>query len=135
MPVSLKAEPLFSIGPLTITNGLVGAVLASLLLMRPSEMFPLERRGRPTIWRGTREGLGFARRSPRIVAILLTTTVFATLLFNFNILLPVLAKQTLHVGAGAFGLIMSAFGAGALVGALGGGGCAGLIACPAWSRR
>jgi MFS family permease len=95
------------------------AVLTSLLLMRTAEMFPLERKGRPTIWRGTREGLGFARRSPRIVAILLTTTVFASLLFNFNILLPVLAKQTLHQGPAVFGVIMSAFGAGALVGALG----------------
>jgi MFS family permease len=94
------------------------AVLTSLALMRPAEFFPLDRRGRPTILRGTREGLGFARRQPRIVAILLTTTVFATLLFNFNILLPVLAKQTLDQGPGVFGLIMSAFGAGALVGAL-----------------
>jgi len=95
------------------------AVLACLALMRTSEMFPLARRGRPTIWRGTREGLAFARRSPRIMAILGTTSVFATLLFNFNILLPVLAKQTLHQGPAVFGLIMSAFGAGALVGALG----------------
>jgi MFS family permease len=95
------------------------AVLTSLVLMRTSEMFPLVRKGRPTLWRGTREGLAFARRSPRIVAILLTTTVFASLLFNFNILLPVLAKQTLDQGPGVFGVIMSAFGAGALVGALG----------------
>jgi MFS family permease len=95
------------------------AVLASLLLMRTSELVPLLRKGRPTIWRGTREGLAFVRRSPRIVAIMLTTAVFASLLFNFNILLPVLAKQTLGQGPGVFGLIMSAFGAGALVGALG----------------
>lgn len=94
------------------------AVLASLLLMRVSELYPLVRQGRPTIWRGTREGLAFVRRSPRIVAIMLTTTVFASLLFNFNILLPVLAKQTLDQGAGVLGLIMSAFGAGALTGAL-----------------
>ena len=94
------------------------AVLTSLALMRPAEFFPLVRKGRPTILRGTREGLAFARRQPRIVAILLTTTVFASLLFNFNILLPVLAKQTLHQGPSVFGLIMSAFGAGALVGAL-----------------
>ena len=94
------------------------AVLASLVAMRPGEMFPLERRGRPTILRGTREGLGFARRSPRIVAVLVTTVVFATLLFNFNILLPVLAKQTLDQGPGVFGLITATFGAGALIGAL-----------------
>ena len=33
------------------------AVLAGLLAMRVSELFPLEGGGRPTIWRGTREGL------------------------------------------------------------------------------
>ncbi len=94
------------------------AVLASLIAMRTTEMVPLARQGRPTIWKGTREGLAFARRSPRILAVLFTTTVFATLLFNFNILLPVLAKETLHRGPTVFGVIMATFGAGALVGAL-----------------
>lgn len=94
------------------------AVLASLLMMRTAEMFPLDRRGRPEILKGTREGLGFARRSPVIVGVLVTTSVFASLLFNFNILLPVLAKQTLHRGPATFGIITAAFGAGALVGAL-----------------
>lgn len=94
------------------------AVLASLLAMRAGDMFPLDRHGRPTLWRGTREGLGFARRSPRIVAVVFTTAVFATLLFNFNILLPVLTKQTLHQGPTVFGIVTATFGAGALLGAL-----------------
>jgi MFS family permease len=37
---------------------------------------------------------------------------------NFNVLLPVLAKQTLASGPGVFGLIAGCFGAGALVGGL-----------------
>jgi MFS family permease len=94
------------------------AVLASLALMRPGDMFPLARRGRPTLWTGTREGLAFVRRTPRILAVVATTVVYASLLFNFNILLPVLAKQTLDQGPGVFGLITAAFGAGALLGAL-----------------
>jgi MFS family permease len=44
--------------------------------------------------------------------------VFASICFNFNILLPVLAKQTLHAGPRTFGALSAAFGAGALVGAL-----------------
>jgi MFS family permease len=95
------------------------AVLTSLVLMRPAELFPLDRSERPSLWRGTREGLGFVRRSPRIVAVLTTTLVFGGLLFNVNVLLPILAKQTLGGGPGVFGLLMSAFGGGALVGALG----------------
>jgi MFS family permease len=94
------------------------AVLASLLLMRAADMFPLAREGKPTIWQGTREGLAYVRRTPRIIAVLTTTVVFSSLLFNVNVLLPILAKQTLDSGPEVFGLIMATFGAGALVGAL-----------------
>jgi MFS family permease len=44
--------------------------------------------------------------------------VFASLCFNFNILLPLLAKNTLDAGPRTFGIISAAFGAGALIGAL-----------------
>ena len=44
--------------------------------------------------------------------------VFASICFNFNILLPLLAKNTLDAGLRTFGIISAAFGAGALVGAL-----------------
>src|SRR5581483_11507467 len=95
------------------------AVLTSLALMRPSEFFPVERDEKtPSLWQGTREGLAFVRRSPRIVAVLSTTVVFSSLLFNVNVLLPILAKETLHQGPQVFGIITAAFGAGALVGAL-----------------
>jgi MFS family permease len=94
------------------------AVLTSLALMRSADMYRLDRRGRPSLWRGTREGLGFVRRTPRIMAVLSTTVVFSSLLFNVNVLLPLLAKETLHRGPQVFGLITAAFGAGALVGAL-----------------
>ncbi len=94
------------------------AVLASLGLMRASELYPLVRQGTPTLWRGTREGLAFVRRTPRIVAVLMTTVVFSSLLFNVNVLLPILTKETLNAGPEVFGVIMATFGAGALVGAL-----------------
>jgi MFS family permease len=45
--------------------------------------------------------------------------VFASICFNFNILLPILAKQTLDAGPRTFGVLSACFGAGALVGALG----------------
>ena len=94
------------------------AVLASLLLMREAELFPLDRRGRPTILGGTREGLAYVRRTPSVRVVLGVMVVFATICFNFNILIPILAKQTLHAGPKALGLLMATFGAGALVGAL-----------------
>jgi MFS family permease len=94
------------------------AVLTSLLLMRPAEFFPVDRGKRPTFWRGTREGLSYVRRSRSMVVILGMMVVFASLCFNFNILLPVLAKQTLDAGPRTFGVLSAAFGFGALIGAL-----------------
>jgi MFS family permease len=94
------------------------AVLTSLLMMRVSELFPVVRRGRPTLIKGIREGIGYARRSRGVVVILGMMVVFASLCFNFNILLPILAKQTLDAGPRAFGFLSAAFGCGALVGAL-----------------
>jgi MFS family permease len=94
------------------------AVLASLALMRTSEFFPIDRRRRPTLVHGTREGLAYARRSRSVLVILGMMVVFASLCFNFNILLPVLAKQTLDAGPRTFGVLSAAFGLGALLGAL-----------------
>ncbi len=94
------------------------AVLVALLAMRVSDLFPLEGRRRPTVWRGTREGFAFARSSRTVQVTLMMMVVFASLCFNFNILLPLLAKDTLDAGPRTFGIISAAFGAGALTGAL-----------------
>ena len=94
------------------------AVLAALLAMRETDLFPLEGRRRPTVWRGTREGLAYARGNRTVQVTLWMMVVFASLCFNFNILLPLLAKDTLDAGPRTFGIISAAFGAGALVGAL-----------------
>jgi MFS family permease len=95
------------------------AVLASLLLIRPEELFPLDRGDeRPTLVRGSREAFAFVRRVPLAGVVLATVLLVTTLSFNFNVLLPVLAKQTLHSGPEIFGVVTACFGAGALVGAL-----------------
>jgi MFS family permease len=94
------------------------AVLAGLLAMRKSELYPLIDRRRPTIWRGSREGFAYARRNRTVLVILSMMAVFSSVCFNFNILLPLLAKDTLDAGPQTFGVISACFGAGALVGAL-----------------
>ncbi len=94
------------------------AVLISLLAMRTSEFFPLEKFERPAILAGTREGLAYVRTQPRMLAIFALTVVLSTFCFNFNVTLPVLAKITLHGSGTVFGFLSAAFGAGALVGAL-----------------
>jgi MFS family permease len=94
------------------------AVLSCLLAMRVHELYPLADRRRPTLWRGTREGLSYARRNRTVQVILAMMVVFASICFNFNILLPLLAKDTLAAGPRTYGIISASFGAGALVGAL-----------------
>jgi MFS family permease len=94
------------------------AVLAGLVAMRAGELYPLADRRRPTIWKGTREGFAYARRSRTVKVVLAMMVVFSSICFNFNILLPLLAKTTLDAGPRTFGIISACFGAGALLGAL-----------------
>ncbi|HKP17628.1 MAG TPA: MFS transporter [Gaiellaceae bacterium] len=94
------------------------AVLAGLLLMRPSELFAVERASEATTAGAIREGLDYARRTPAVLLVLAITTVVATTGFNFRVLLPVLASDTLHASAAVFGLLFACFGVGALGGAL-----------------
>jgi MFS family permease len=100
------------------------AVLAGLLLMRKDELYPLADRRRPTLWRGTREGFSYARRNRTVIVTLAMMVVFSSVCFNFNIILPLLAKNTLDAGPRTFGIISACFGAGALIGALSAAGMA-----------
>jgi MFS family permease len=95
------------------------AVLVGLLLMRTEDLFPLDRGDeRPTFIRGVGETFAFVRRVPLAWLVLSTVFCVATLSFNFNVLLPVLAKRTLDEGPEVFGIVTACFGAGALLGAL-----------------
>jgi MFS family permease len=53
-----------------------------------------------------------------MLIVLALTVVVSTFCFNFNVLLPVLAKRTLEAGPQTLGLLSALFGGGALVGAL-----------------
>jgi MFS family permease len=95
------------------------AVLAGLLAMRREELVPLKRDDEPpTMMRGIGEGLAYAWRTPQVRLVLAMVTVVSTVGFNFHVLLPLLASDTLHTGPEVFGILSATFGAGALLGAL-----------------
>ena len=95
------------------------AVLAGLLLMRPEEFHAVGRRERPrSLMAGLKEGISYARSDNRVWLTLILVFVMSTFCLNFNVLLPVLAKQTLHSGPETFGILSGVFGVGALIGAL-----------------
>ncbi|MDQ3162662.1 MAG: MFS transporter [Actinomycetota bacterium] len=95
------------------------AVLASLLMMRESELVPVKREPEPPkVLQSIREGLSYARHSPQLRLVLAIVTVISTVGFNFHVILPLLASDTLDAGPEVFGILSACFGAGALLGAL-----------------
>ena len=93
------------------------AVLASLRLLRTEELTPVVRHETRVV-SGIREGLAWARRAPIARTVLVVVTVVSLAGFNFHVLVPLLASETLDVGAETFGILSAAFGLGALAGAL-----------------
>jgi MFS family permease len=94
-------------------------ILLALALMRPREFFPVDRGDeRPRVFAGIREGLAYVRRSPQVRLVLAIVAVISTVGFNFHVVLPVLASETLETGAEVYGVLAAAFGAGAVLGAL-----------------
>ena len=92
------------------------AVVAALRLMRPSELHrpPPVRRSPGQI----REGLRYTWDRPELRIPLVLLIVSGTFAFNWNVVLPLLARYTFHSGAETFGAMLSMIGAGAFAGAL-----------------
>ena len=94
------------------------AVLTALAIVREEELLPLVRDPSTRVIAGIRRGFAYAWNDPQLRLILGVVTVVSTVGFNFHVLVPLLAADTLHVGPEGFGLLSAAFGLGALVGAL-----------------
>jgi MFS family permease len=95
------------------------AVLSALALMRKEELHPVEREETPPpLLQSIRDGLGYVARSARVRLLIGAVAVVSLISLNFNVVLPVLASETLDVGPEGFGILTAVFGLGALVGAL-----------------
>ncbi len=98
-------------------NGLsYGAAVAAFVVMRRDEFFAVEpvpkRKGQ------LREGLRYAWSTPALRLPLVLTAVIGTLAWNFQVVLPLLAKQTFGGDAGTFGAMYALMSVGSVVGAL-----------------
>jgi MFS family permease len=94
------------------------AVLAALASLRTEELHEVERDPTARFVSGLRRALGFVRRDPQLRTVLGVVAIVSTIGFNFHVLVPLLAANTLEVGPEGFGLLSASFGLGALVGAL-----------------
>ena len=92
-----------------------GATVTALLAMRVHDLVPIER---PAGRARFSNLLRFVLRSRRVAVAFFAVLLLSTVSFNFDVLLPLVAGETLDAGAGVFGLIAAVFGAGALCGAL-----------------
>jgi predicted MFS family arabinose efflux permease len=92
------------------------AMLVALRRMDPGQLepAPVTPRGRGQL----RDALRVVRATPALRTPLLLVAVVGTLSFNFTVVLPLLARFTLHGGASTYALLTSVMGAGAVIGAL-----------------
>ncbi|WP_225801106.1 MFS transporter [Streptomyces sp. NK15101] len=92
------------------------APLASLLLMRTSELHKVERapRGKGQL----REGLRYVAGRPDLIWPIVLVGFIGTFGFNFPIWLTAFSGDVFHVGAGSYGFLNTLMAAGSLVGAL-----------------
>jgi MFS family permease len=94
------------------------AVLTALALVREGELRTIEKDPSARVIDGLRRAFAYAWADPQLRLILAVVTVVSTVGFNFHVLVPLLAADTLHVGPEGFGFLSATFGLGALVGAL-----------------
>ncbi len=94
------------------------AVLTALALVREEELRPVVRDRSASMIKGIRHAFSYAWNDRQLRLVLSVVTVVSTVGFNFHVLVPLLAADTLHVGPEGFGLLSATFGLGALVGAL-----------------
>jgi len=75
--------------------------------------------GRIGIMEGVLGALSYAARTPPVAFTLGLMVVVSLMALNFNVVVPLVARDVLNQGAHGFGLLMSALGAGAVAGAFG----------------
>ncbi len=92
------------------------AVIAALAALR-AEGRPRAASGR-ALGQEIGEGLQYALRTPRIALVMTLVMAVSAFFFNYNTLVPLLARDVLHQDANGFGLLMTAVGLGAVAGAI-----------------
>ncbi|MDQ0285477.1 MFS family permease [Desulfofundulus luciae] len=92
-------------------------VLGGLLLVRVRGEVD-GREDHRNLWEDVHEGLAYIRSNSTVFTVLAMVGGMSALAMNFNVLVPVFAREVLHRQAQGFGFLMSATGLGAFAGAL-----------------
>jgi MFS family permease len=95
------------------------AVIGGLLAMKPSQFFAVPARQRGSTVKLLRGGISYALRTPEVFVLLILLLFLGTFGYNFNVLLPLLARFTLKTSSLGYGFLFAGLGVGSLVAALG----------------
>jgi MFS family permease len=107
----------YGVAPAFLVNGLSFlGVLAALAAIR-TEGAPRPRAA-ATVGQEIVQGVRYATATPLVGLILGLLLVVSLFVLNFNVLVPLVARDALHEGARGFGLLMASLGLGAVGGAL-----------------
>lgn len=115
---AIGIHPLFFINAVSYL-----AVIVSLVFMRPQELrLPVERavveRNLRSVIDRLVEGLRYTRRDPQIFLAIAVLAVVSTFALNFQVLIPLVARDVLMGDADTYGFLMAATGVGSLLSAL-----------------
>ncbi len=107
-------EPCFALNALSFA-----VMILALRRMEPAQLHspPLAERERGAV----RAGLRYVRATPELALPLALMALVGTLGFNFQVILPLLARFSFHGGASAYATLVAAMGVGSVIGALGTG--------------
>ena len=94
------------------------AVLVALVLMRTADLHSVAPRRDGRVLPELVEGLRYARRTPDVFLIIITLGFLGTFGYNFNIVVPLIAKYVVDSGPAGLGALTAAMGVGSLVAAL-----------------
>jgi len=95
-----------------------GAVLISMFFIHPVACAVPEEKEKKGVFESIGEGLKYIFHNETLFTTLLIMTVISTFALNYGVTIPVFAQQILGLKETGYGFLMSALGAGALLGAL-----------------
>ena len=95
-----------------------GAVLISLFFIHPILIDIPREEKKQGVFESIGEGLRYIRHNETLLITMMFMTVISTFALNYGVTVPVFAQQILGLAETGYGVLMSAVGAGALVGAL-----------------
>jgi MFS family permease len=108
---------LVGVGMCFFLNGV--SYLAVILALAAIRLPPFQPRpGGASAWSGFREVLGFLRSDRRVETLIVLTATLSVFGFPFLVMMPVFARDVLHVNAAGYGALTASVGVGAMLGAL-----------------